>query len=196
MRRVWSRVKPGIVYRAFSDKSLRAWLEQRGYDARVSSEILHHLEDNGISPSVNFLESLGEKGLTAFVDSIKRARKPQSSNIPRIRVNVEVPHAHTQFSFETNIGQNLKECAEEHKELTTHLQFACGGIAACSTCHVYIPEPYFSILDPPEEAELDMLDLASLPCQHSRLGCQIKLTEQCNNVVIQIPEEHLNLYGR
>ena len=195
MRRVRSQVRARRS-RAFSDKSVRAWLEQRGYDAHVSSEILHHLKENGVPPSVDFLNSLGEKGLSAFIDSIARVRKSQNPNIPRIRVNVEVPHVHTQFSFDTDIGQNLKECAEEHKELASYLQFACGGIAACSTCHVYIPEPYYSLLDPPEEAELDMLDLASLPCQYSRLGCQIKLTEQCNNIVMEVPEEHLNLYGR
>ena len=195
IRGVYPRTRPWLS-RACSDKAVRAWLEHRGYGAQVSSEILSHLLDNGIPPSVSFLQRLGEKGLIAFVDSIDRTRKPQDSSIPRIRVNVQVPHTRTQFSFETSTDRNLKECAEEHKELATYLQFACGGIAACSTCHVYISEPYFSLLDPPEEAELDMLDLASLPCQHSRLGCQIQLNERCDNILIEIPEEHLNLYGR
>ncbi len=37
---------------------------------------------------------------------------------------------------------------------------ACGGTLACSTCHVVVDEKSFAKLDPPEEEELDMLDLA------------------------------------
>ena len=37
---------------------------------------------------------------------------------------------------------------------------ACGGTLACSTCHVIIGKEYYDKIPPPEEEELDMLDLA------------------------------------
>ena len=194
MRRVvFSRL---LISRPFSDKSPRVWLEKKGYDSQLISEILHHLQKNGVEPSVTFLSHLGDQGLKDFVDSIDRVRIPQDRSAPRIQVSIEVPHIHHRFSFTARVGQNLKECAEENEELATYLECACGGIAACSTCHVYVPEPYFSLMDPPEEAELDMLDLASYPSDYSRLGCQLHLNENCDEIVFQIPREHLNLFGR
>ena len=37
---------------------------------------------------------------------------------------------------------------------------ACGGVVACSTCHVVVHPSFFSKLPKPDEEELDMLDLA------------------------------------
>jgi 2Fe-2S ferredoxin len=37
---------------------------------------------------------------------------------------------------------------------------ACGGVLACSTCHVILEQKDFDRFDEPEEEELDMLDLA------------------------------------
>ena len=37
---------------------------------------------------------------------------------------------------------------------------ACGGVVACSTCHVVVHPEFFKKLPKAEEEELDMLDLA------------------------------------
>ena len=37
---------------------------------------------------------------------------------------------------------------------------ACGGVVACSTCHVVVQPEFYKKLDKPSEEELDMLDLA------------------------------------
>ena len=41
------------------------------------------------------------------------------------------------------------------------IEGACGGEAACSTCHVILDQAYFDKLSKPSEEELDMLDLAA-----------------------------------
>ena len=41
----------------------------------------------------------------------------------------------------------------------------------------------------PQEEEEDMLDLALGLTETSRLGCQIKVTEQFDGIIIQLPEE-------
>lgn len=48
---------------------------------------------------------------------------------------------------------------------------ACGGVAACSTCHVIVRKGLESC-PPAEEAEEDMLDTAAGLTSQSRLACQ------------------------
>jgi ferredoxin len=65
---------------------------------------------------------------------------------------------------------------------------------------------YFKKLDKASEEELDMLDLAFgltewsvsflcallcvlMRCGRSRLGCQIKMKPEINNIVVAVPEE-------
>jgi ferredoxin len=40
------------------------------------------------------------------------------------------------------------------------LEGACEGTLACSTCHCIFTKEMFEKLEPPDEEELDMLDLA------------------------------------
>ncbi len=63
----------------------------------------------------------------------------------------------------------------------------CGGMAICSTCHVYVLSqhelPEMSI---DEEA---ILDTAFFVKNNSRLGCQLKLTEEMNGLQLQLAPE-------
>jgi 2Fe-2S ferredoxin len=52
-----------------------------------------------------------------------------------------------------------------------HLEHACGGSCACTTCHVYIRQGE-QLLSDPEDKELDRLDTAWELRTTSRLGCQ------------------------
>ena len=51
------------------------------------------------------------------------------------------------------------------------IDHACGGVCACSTCHVIVEEGLESCNEA-NEAEEDMLDLAPGLTDRSRLGCQ------------------------
>jgi len=70
------------------------------------------------------------------------------------------------------VGKSLLEVAHENE---VELEGACDGSLACSTCHVILEQKIFDSLTPPEEEELDMLDLAFDLTDTSRLGCQIKV---------------------
>ena len=65
----------------------------------------------------------------------------------------------------------------------------CGGSCACATCHVYVDEKWFSKLPNKENAEEDMLDMAFEPNKFSRLGCQITVTSDLNNMVVKMPSK-------
>lgn len=63
------------------------------------------------------------------------------------------------------------------------LEHACGGVCACSTCHVVVKEGYED-LNPASEKEEDMLDNAACLTTRSRLGCQIEVNR---DLVVEIP---------
>jgi ferredoxin, 2Fe-2S len=70
------------------------------------------------------------------------------------------------------------------------LEHACGGVAACTTCHIIVQEGFAS-LEPASEAEEDMLDKAWGLCSQSRLACQARIS--VDDLSIEIPKYTLNL---
>jgi len=71
------------------------------------------------------------------------------------------------------------------------LDHACGGVCACSTCHVIVPEGLESCNEPSED-ELEMLDEARGLTMESRLGCQCVPNGSCD-LVVEIPQWNRNL---
>ncbi len=71
------------------------------------------------------------------------------------------------------------------------LDHACGGVAACSTCHVVVEagEQTFNAMS---ETEEDMLDLAPGLTPSSRLGCQA-ISNGRSPVRVCIPSWNRNL---
>jgi 2Fe-2S ferredoxin len=64
---------------------------------------------------------------------------------------------------------------------------ACGGVCACSTCHVYVKEG-LTALSPPSEREEDIMDKAFDVKATSRLGCQSQMRED-REYVVEITRE-------
>ena len=69
---------------------------------------------------------------------------------------------------------------------------ACGGVCACSTCHVYV-EKGAELLTPAEEDEEDILDKAFDVRMSSRLGCQAKI-QRDGLIELRISKESLDAY--
>jgi 2Fe-2S ferredoxin len=66
-----------------------------------------------------------------------------------------------------------------------HIEHACGGSCACTTCHVIVKQGDENLSpDPPDEDELDRLDQAPGLTLHSRLACQAVVT---GDVTVEIP---------
>lgn len=103
--------------------------------------------------------------------------------MPRVRfadqnVEVEVP-----------LGASLLKAAQQSNAPEGS---ACGGVCACSTCHVYVDQGA-ELLSEPGEDEEDILDKAFDVRMNSRLGCQAKL-ERDGLVVLRISKESLDAY--
>jgi len=67
----------------------------------------------------------------------------------------------------------------------------CGGCCCCATCHVQVEPAWFRRLEPADEMEADMLEFAVEPVETSRLGCQIRLTEEFDGFTARIPEDQM-----
>src|SRR5208337_5331974 len=71
-----------------------------------------------------------------------------------------------------------------------HLEHACGGSCACTTCHVLVKKGG-ELLSESTEEELDRLDMAAGLQLNSRLGCQA-IIEKPGEVVVEIPSWNRN----
>ena len=73
------------------------------------------------------------------------------------------------------------------------LEGACEGSLACSTCHVIVDKEWFDKLGEASEEEEDMLDLAFGLTHTSRLGCQIKMTDELDGLSVTLPAATRNM---
>ena len=81
----------------------------------------------------------------------------------------------------TDMNMNLMEVCKAYE---LPVLGTCGGMALCSTCHCYVQSDHQ--LPEPTEAEEDMLDQAFFVEPNSRLGCQIKITEELEGLVVKL----------
>ena len=94
--------------------------------------------------------------------------------------------------IETTIepGQSILEAA---RKVHAPEGDACGGVCACSTCHVYV-EQGAELLSSASEQEEDILDKAFDVRMTSRLGCQAKAQRE-GLIVVRISQESLKAYA-
>ena len=70
------------------------------------------------------------------------------------------------------------------------LDHACGGVCACSTCHLLIKSGASGLTEADDD-ELDRLDMAADQQLNSRLGCQAVITRP-GDYVVEIPAWNRN----
>ena len=71
------------------------------------------------------------------------------------------------------------------------LEHVCGGVCACSTCHVIVKQGLESCNEGTDD-EYDQLDEAPMTTLQSRLGCQCVPNGKAN-IVVEIPAVNKNL---
>ncbi|MEY4925822.1 MAG: hypothetical protein RI894_258 [Bacteroidota bacterium] len=69
-----------------------------------------------------------------------------------------------------------------------HLSHNCGGVCACSTCHIYINsgEEHLEEISDKEE---DFIDRATNPRLESRLSCQCVILDEDAVIAVEIPDQ-------
>ena len=82
-------------------------------------------------------------------------------------------------------GQSLLEvCLKNDIELHHN----CGGVCACSTCHLYVQKGEDE-LEELTDREEDFIDRAVNPRLNSRLGCQCILINDSGVVEVTLPDQ-------
>ena len=98
-----------------------------------------------------------------------------------------IEHNGKSHTIEVANGLSVMEGAVQNN--ISGIDADCGGSCACATCHVYVDEKWFGKLPNKENAEEDMLDMAFEPNKFSRLGCQITVTNDLNELVVKMPSK-------
>lgn len=96
----------------------------------------------------------------------------------------------SRLEVEAPLGMSILEIAHRNN---LDLEGACEGSLACSTCHIIIDEEDYDRLPEADDDEEDMLDLAYGLTRTSRLGCQIRITEELDGLVVNLPDGSNNL---
>jgi 2Fe-2S ferredoxin len=83
-------------------------------------------------------------------------------------------------------GQSLLEVALTND---IELHHNCGGVCACSTCHLYVQKGE-DLVEELSDKEEDFIDRAVNPRLNSRLGCQCLLLEgKSGEVEVTLPDQ-------
>jgi ferredoxin, 2Fe-2S len=97
-----------------------------------------------------------------------------------------IEHSGRIHTIDADVGQTVMEAAVKHD--IPGIVAECGGACSCATCHVYIDDAWHGVAGEPSEMEEDMLDFASDVHAESRLSCQIRITADCDGMIVRIPE--------
>jgi ferredoxin, 2Fe-2S len=103
--------------------------------------------------------------------------------MPRITY---VEHNGTEHAVDVPSGTSLMQGAVN--QLVPGIEGDCGGLCACATCHIYMPEVARHLTGPPGELERGMLEFAFDVRDDSRLACQIVVTDAMEGLMVHMPK--------
>ncbi|CAH8612604.1 unnamed protein product [Schistosoma bovis] len=118
---------------------------------------------------------------SGFVTSLSRSLSGQPKKCVNITFSWKNGRNKTVYA---KIGDNLLDVVLDN-DVDIDGFGACEGTLACSTCHlIFAKEDFDNLRDPLTEEEQDMLDLAYGLTDTSRLGCQVKVNEDMDGIVV------------
>ncbi len=82
-------------------------------------------------------------------------------------------------------GESVLETALKND---IELHHNCGGVCACSTCHIYL-EKGEDLVEELSDREEDFIDRAVSPRLNSRLACQCVLLKGEGDLEVTIPDQ-------
>ena len=101
-----------------------------------------------------------------------------------------IEHNGTEHVIDVANGLTVMEGARDNN--VPGIEADCGGACACSTCHCYVDAAWVEKLPAKDDMEADMLDFAWEPdAVRSRLTCQVKVTDDLDGLVVNLPEKQI-----
>jgi 2Fe-2S ferredoxin len=113
-----------------------------------------------------------------------------NSIMAKIIFNFEDKNIPQKIVENVSSGYSILEITEDHD---VHLNHNCGGVCACSTCHIYVKsgDQYLEEISDKEE---DFIDRAINPRLESRLACQCIILDDQAIVEVILPDQS-NIIG-
>ncbi|GJQ29195.1 MAG: hypothetical protein HBSAPP03_10790 [Phycisphaerae bacterium] len=124
--------------------------------------------------------------------TFKRPEGEKGSPTTPVTIVMEDPRSLTgndqrEVTLKGGTGMSLLELALDHG---INIEHACGGVCACSTCHVYIERGMDQVTEA-TEAEEDRVEEAPGLQRNSRLSCQCVITGR-GPIVVRVPAWNRN----
>ncbi len=124
--------------------------------------------------------------------SLKRSENVVGPAVVPVKFILEDPEGLTgssqrEHELKASVGQHLLEVACDHG---INIEHACGGVCACSTCHIYVEEGMDNLSES-TEAEDDRVEEAPGLQRNSRLSCQCTV-EGKGPIVVRVPSWNRN----
>lgn len=91
-------------------------------------------------------------------------------------------------TVEVRPGTTILDAAEQ---AGAHVGHSCGGVCACSTCHVWIRKGLDTLSEQTDQ-EMDRLDMGFDVRPYSRLSCQTEVGSE--DLSVEITEESLSAF--
>jgi ferredoxin len=99
-----------------------------------------------------------------------------------IKVNIIDREGNTHMlDAPTDMNMNIMEICKSYE---LPVEGTCGGMALCASCQVYVESN--TELPEQSDSELAMLDQAFHVKDNSRLGCQIRIKEEIDGIVLRL----------
>ena len=127
-------------------------------------------------------------GSNPYIDEVKYKTATKKYKVTFLPSGKTVEVDPAQFPYGHNgIPGSILDISEGFKMGLDH---ACGGVCACSTCHVIVQQG-METCNEATDAELDQLDEAPGITPKSRLGCQC-VPDGTTDITVEIPEWNKN----
>jgi len=98
-----------------------------------------------------------------------------------------VNRAGQEQTIEASTGTTVMEAIRDNG--FDELLALCGGCCSCATCHVFVDPAFADKLNPLSDDENDLLDSSEHRSAHSRLSCQLAVTDALDGLTVTIAPE-------
>jgi len=95
----------------------------------------------------------------------------------------------TTHTVNAESGNSLMQAAVDNT--VPGIDADCGGSCACGTCHVMVDADWGAAVGAPDDMEEAMLSMRPDRGEHSRLACQITVTDALDGLVVRLPEHQM-----
>jgi 2Fe-2S ferredoxin len=128
-------------------------------------------------------------GSNPYIRSPKMEKPRKPFKVKYLPMNIEVEVRPEAIPYgDTGLPGSVLDIALHHG---VEIEHVCGGVAACSTCHVHIKSGG-DTCNSAEDYEQDMLDVAPGVTPESRLSCQCVPNGE-KDLVVEVPGWNRNL---